>query len=103
MGNIRLKFENILFSSVDEMVTILLNETNEQIVRIDLGEKDNNVEERNYAKFRLMHIQRTYSECVPEQYRGMYNSLWSQLYRLEHQGDYVNPYLKQLIQKIKNG
>ncbi|MFE8703015.1 hypothetical protein ACFYKX_20610 [Cytobacillus sp. FJAT-54145] len=98
---VRLKFEHEEFLSLEEMTIKLLNDANERIIRIDLGELPNEREERNYAKFRLMHIERCYEGHVHESYRSIYNSLWSQLYRLEHQGNYTNPYLKTLLERLR--
>lgn len=102
MKEVRLKFENGVYETLDEMAASLLNEANERIVLIDIGEIKNNREERNYAKFRLMHLQRSFHGKVHEQYRSIYNSLWSQLYRLEHQGNYSSPYLKSLLEKLQS-
>jgi len=101
MQEIRLKFEKCEYKSLEEMTTALLNEANERIIRIDLGQINNSKEERNYTKFRLMHLQRSYDGQVDERYRSIYNSLWSQVYRLEHQGNYTNPYLKTLLERLR--
>ncbi|WP_374722297.1 hypothetical protein [Peribacillus tepidiphilus] len=98
-----LKFEGQVYSTVLEMAEFLLNQANEKIIRIDLGEFPNNVEERNYIKFRLMHLQRVFSDSVPAEILSIYNSVWSQLYRLEHQCQYVHPYLAKVMEYIKNG
>lgn len=98
-----MKFENYEYVNLDEMATALLNEANEQIVLIDLGERVNNREERNYAKFRLMQLERSFQGEIPENYRSIYNSLWSQLYRLEHQGNHSNPYIKALLERLHKG
>lgn len=100
MKEVRLKFENYEYTNLDEMATALLNEANERIVLIDLGERENNREERNYAKFRLMQLERSFQGEIQEKYRAIYNSLWSQLYRLEHQGNDSNPYLKTLLDRL---
>ncbi|UII56204.1 hypothetical protein LS684_01480 [Cytobacillus spongiae] len=101
MMKIRLKFEGLEYRSLDEMANNLLHEANERIIRIDLGEFENDRETRNYAKFRLMHLSRSFDGHIPEEFRSMYNSLWSQLYRLEHQGKYTNPYLSQIMDRIR--
>lgn len=100
MNVVRLKFEKCEFANLDEMATVLLNEANERIVLIDIGELENNRDNRNYAKFRLMHLQRSFQGHTHEEFRSIYNSLWSQLYRLEHQGNYSNPYLKTLLDRL---
>lgn len=100
MNEVRLKFEKCEYASLDEMAATLLNEANERIVLIDLGELENSREVRNYAKFRLMQLERSFQGEIYEEYRSIYNSLWSQLYRLEHQGNYSNPYLKSLLDKL---
>ncbi|WLR52929.1 hypothetical protein LC040_08605 [Bacillus tianshenii] len=101
MGNLQLKYKDRTFSSLEEMSDVLLHEVNEQILYIDMGEKRNTKEERNIAKFRLMHLQRAYRNFTPIDYRSMYNSLWSQLYRLEHQDEFKHPYLKEMIMKLQ--
>ncbi|MBN6187605.1 hypothetical protein JQN58_11815 [Aneurinibacillus sp. BA2021] len=93
-------YEKEQFSCFDSMTETLLHEINQQIVRIDIGEKENTEEERSYAKWRLIHLQQCFGDCVPERYRSTYNSLWSQLYRLEHQKNYRHPYVSYLIEKI---
>lgn len=100
MKEVRLKFENYEYANLDVMATVLLNEANERIVLIDIGERENNREERNYSKFRLMQLERSFQGEIPEKYRSMYNSLWSQLYRLEHQGNESNPYIKTLLDRL---
>ncbi|MDQ0155664.1 hypothetical protein [Robertmurraya andreesenii] len=102
MKEVRLKFENCEFANLDEMAATLLNEANERIVLIDLGEIENTREERNYVKFRLMHLERSFRGEIYEGYRSIYNSLWSQLYRLEHQGNDSNPYLKNLLERLRS-
>lgn len=99
----KLKYEGYEFQSEKEMVNTLLNEANEKIIRIDIGEIANVEKERNYVKFRLMHIERTLSKEVICEVRSMFNSLWSQLYRLEHQGGYTHPYLYKIIRIINSG
>ncbi|WP_257008288.1 hypothetical protein [Bacillus sp. FJAT-45350] len=95
---IRLKYEERTFNSLEEMTEVLLHESNEQLIRIDIGQIENLNVERNYAKWRLMHIQRSHQDrTLSHKYRSTYNSLWSQLYRLEHQGEYRHPYLDDLI------
>ncbi|HHY73062.1 MAG TPA: hypothetical protein GX497_07535 [Bacillus bacterium] len=101
MKQVRLKYENVEYGSLEEMASALLNEVNEQIVRMDLGDIQNSREERNYAKFRLMHLERSFQGEIHEQYRSIYNSLWSQLYRLEHQCNDANPLLKILIERLR--
>ncbi|MDZ5474593.1 hypothetical protein SM124_23285 [Bacillus sp. 31A1R] len=101
MQEVRLKFDKMEYKNLEEMTTALLNEANERIIRIDVGQIKNGKEERNYAKFRLMHLQRSYDGQVDECYRSIYNSLWSQVYRLEHQGNYTNPYLKTLLERLR--
>jgi hypothetical protein len=93
-------FEGRRFSGFTEMVEILLHEANEQIVKIDMGKRKNTYEERAYAKWRLLHLQHCFGECVPEEYRKIYNSLWSHVYRLEHQVDYRHPYTVYLLEKL---
>ncbi|WP_240468847.1 hypothetical protein [Anoxybacillus sp. MB8] len=102
MKHPRLKYEQRTFAHIDEMAETLLHEANEQLVRIDMGLLPNDVPSRNYAKFRLMHLQRSFGEHIPISFRSTYNSLWSQLYRLEHQGDYKHPYIQQLLIQLKN-
>jgi hypothetical protein len=101
MKPLRLKYEQQTFANLEEMTETLLHEANEQIIRIDMGELSNSCEERNYAKFRLMHLQRSFCDVVPMEFRSTYNSLWSQLYRLEHQCNYKHPYLKQLLSQFE--
>lgn len=100
MNEVRLKFEKIEYANLDEMATALLNEANERIILIDIGEVENNRDERNYIKFRLMQLERSYQGEIHEKYRSIYNSLWSQLYRLEHQGNDSNPYIKALLERL---
>lgn len=97
----RWKYGGCKYNSLNEMMEKLLKEANEQIIRIDLGEIENNRDERNFAKFRLMQIERSFHGCIHEEYRAIYNSLWSQVYRLEHQGKYTNPYLKSILDRLR--
>ncbi|ERI09686.1 hypothetical protein [Aneurinibacillus aneurinilyticus] len=94
------RFDSQAFSCFDNMVETLMHEANEQIVRIDTGDKKNTNLERMYARWRLQHLQQCFGECVPGVYRSTYNSLWSQLYRLEHQAGYRNPYVVYLLEKV---
>lgn len=103
MNPICLKFEGREFPTIIEMIETLLEEANERIVRIDLGEFNNDLSERNYIKFRLLHIQRSMNDLVPKDTRSIFNSVWTQLYRLEHQGNHVNPYLSKILEQIQNG
>ncbi|ERI10003.1 hypothetical protein [Aneurinibacillus aneurinilyticus] len=98
----KFSFESREFSSLEEMTDALLHEANEQIVRIDIGNVSNVNENRNYVKWRLLHLQYYFGDIIPIQIKSTYNSLWSQLYRLEHQDEYRHPYLKSLLEKIKN-
>ncbi|OEH92804.1 hypothetical protein [Bacillus solimangrovi] len=100
MEDMNLKYKDRIFVSIEQLSETLLHEINEQILYIDMGEKKNTHDQRNQAKFLLMHLQRAYKGTVPTQYRSTYNSLWSQLYRLEHQDEFKHPYLKTLFDKI---
>ncbi|MED0674191.1 hypothetical protein ABEV55_12565 [Aneurinibacillus thermoaerophilus] len=99
MSNLSCKFDGREFASLEKMVEILLHEASEQMALIDGGKKKNSHQERAYAKWRLVHLQHCFGEYVPEQYRSTYNSLWSQLYRLEHQSNYRHPYIVYLLEK----
>lgn len=101
MGNVQLKYEERTFSSLEEMAEVLLHEINEQILYIDMGEKANVKAERNVAKFRLMHLQRSFGDKTPREFRSMYNSLWSQLYRLEHQDEFKHPFLQGIVGRLQ--
>ncbi|MCP1356477.1 hypothetical protein [Aneurinibacillus migulanus] len=94
------RFDSQEFSCFHSMVEALMHEANEQIERIDVGDKKNTDSERMYARWRLQHLQQCFGECVPDVYRSTYNSLWSQLYRLEHQAGYRNPYVVYLLEKV---
>lgn len=98
----KFSFEKRDFSSLEEMVDTLLHEANEQIIRIDIGQTDNTNEHRNYVKWRLLHLQYFFGDTVPSAVRSTYNSLWSQLYRLEHQDEYKHPYLKRLVEQVQH-
>ncbi|MBN6188376.1 hypothetical protein JQN58_16100 [Aneurinibacillus sp. BA2021] len=98
----KFSFEKRDFSSLDEMVDALLHEANEQIIRIDVGQVKNTSEHRNYIKWRLLHLQYFFGDTVPSNVRSTYNSLWSQLYRLEHQDEYRHPYLKKLVEQAQH-
>ncbi|ANB57824.1 hypothetical protein GFC29_608 [Anoxybacillus sp. B7M1] len=100
MNQPQFKYEQRTFKHLFEMSETLLHEANEQLIRIDIGQLPNDVDARNYVKFRLMHLQRSFGESVPIEFRSTYNSLWSQLYRLEHQADYRHPYIQQLLTHI---
>jgi hypothetical protein len=102
MNTKKLSFENRNFSSFEEMVDTLLHEANEQIIRIDIGGMKNNKDNRNYAKWRLLHLQYYFGDTIPASIKSTYNSLWSQLYRLEHQDEYRHPYLKKLLEQIRH-
>lgn len=93
-------FENREFSCLTDMIETLLHEANRQIVQIDVGQKKNTATERAYAKWRLLHLQKCFGEYIPEEYRSTYNSLWSHVYRLEHQVGYRHPYIIYLLEKI---
>lgn len=93
-------FEDRNFASFDEMAEALLHEANERIVRIDLGKISNTQEERAYVKWRLIHLQAYFQQSTPNRYRSMYNSLWSQLYRLEHAVNYRHPYTVYLLERV---
>ena len=79
------------------MIISLLEEANRQIIKLDLGRCENNVLHRNYVRFRLIHLQHHFGDHIPVKFRDVYNSLWSHLYRLEHQSGYENPYLRELL------
>lgn len=96
----KFSYENRNFASLQEMTEVLLHEVNEQIIRIDMGVLTNTPESRNYSKWRLLHLQFYFGDMVPEVYRSTYNSLWSQLYRLEHQDTFRHPYLKHILEKL---
>ncbi|WCK55864.1 hypothetical protein PP175_08040 [Aneurinibacillus sp. Ricciae_BoGa-3] len=100
MSNHKFSYENNIFSSLEEMTDILLHEANEQIILIDIGDMPNNGPVRNYIKWRLLHLQYYFKEQIPNEIRSTYNSLWSQLYRLEHQDEYRHPYLKQVMELL---
>ncbi|BAU29012.1 hypothetical protein DFP93_103139 [Aneurinibacillus soli] len=93
-------YEGREFTNKTEMIFTLLHEANEQIIRIDIGELPNGIDERNEAKFRLLHIQSCFGSCIPQEYRDIYNSLWSQMYRLEYQVGYRHPHLKELLENL---
>ncbi|MBM7647905.1 hypothetical protein JOC78_000845 [Bacillus ectoiniformans] len=100
-SGLRLKYGDKTYTSLEQMTKSLLHEANEIIIKIDMGQLKNEAAERNHAKFRLMHLQRNFVTCVPENDKAMYNSLWSQLYRLEHEDHYVNPFLKSIFFKMQ--
>lgn len=81
-------------------IEVWLHEANEIILKIDMEELRNNHQNRNYAKWRLTAIQRYYNNQIDEQFRSMYNSLWSQLYRLEHSANFTHPYIKTLLTQL---
>ena len=96
----KFSYENRHFVSLQEITEVLLHEVNEQIIRIDMGVIANTPENRNYSKWRLLQLQFYFGDNVPEIYRSTYNSLWSQLYRLEHQDAFRHPYLKQALEQL---
>ncbi|BAU29212.1 hypothetical protein DFP93_11724 [Aneurinibacillus soli] len=100
MNTKKFSYENRHFSSLQEITEVLLHEVNEQIIRIDIGVIKNTSENRNYSKWRLLQLQFYFADTVPEEYRSTYNSLWSQLYRLEHQDTFRHPYLKILLEQL---
>ncbi|WP_042352513.1 hypothetical protein [Bacillus massiliigorillae] len=100
--NQMLKYEGQEFISEVDMAEILLNEANERVVGIDMGEFSNSQGERNYIKFRLMHLQRTLSQSVSTEVRPIFNSIWSQLYRLEHQCQFKHPFLEKIKGHIRS-
>ncbi|BAU25984.1 hypothetical protein DFP93_13320 [Aneurinibacillus soli] len=93
-------FEGRNFASFDEMAETLFHEANERIVRMDIGEIQNTQEERAYIKWRLVHMQACFQKEIPDRYRSIYNSLWSQLYRLEHEVNYRHPYAVYLLERV---
>lgn len=95
-----LLYEGRCFPNRQNMIETLLHEVNEQAIRIDMGELPNGLEQRNYIRFRLVHLQHVFNNIPPVHYRSMYNSLWSQLYRLEHQFHGHGVYLRALLEKI---
>lgn len=100
MNNSHLKFNRRSFSTYNEMCDILLTESNEHLLKIDLGELENCLEERNEIRWRLMHLQRVFEGNTPVEYRSTYNSLWSQLYRLDHQDEHKSPIIKELLRTM---
>lgn len=97
-----LKFEGEIYTSVQEMASALLEQANERIIRIDLGEVPNQSAERLCIKLRLMHIERYKDEGLPKKTMEAIGSLWSHLYRLEHQEEYIHPYLLRIMERIHN-
>jgi hypothetical protein len=102
MSTVKFSFENREFPSLEEMTDVLLHEANEQIIRIDMGNMANTNDNRNYVKWRLLHLQYYFGNVTPMKVKSTYNSLWSQLYRLEHQDEYRHPYLKKLLEKVQH-
>lgn len=93
-------FEDRNFASFDEMAETLFYEANEQIIRMDRGEIENTQKERAYIKWRLVHMQSCFQKEVPNRYRSLYNSLWSQLYQFEHKVNYRHPYAVYLLERV---
>lgn len=94
-------FEHKQFKTLEEMVEKLLHEANEQIVKIDMGYVENDKKERNFIRWRLQHLEYHFKEKIPAVYKTTYNSLWSQLYRLEHQCDCRSAYLHHILGEWK--
>ncbi|WCN37980.1 hypothetical protein [Aneurinibacillus uraniidurans] len=95
-----LLYDGQYFQNQQKMIETLLHETNEQIIRIDMGDLPNRLEHRNYIRFRLVHLQHVFGNIPPQQYRSTYNSLWSHLYRLEHLSPTHGAYLRGLLEKF---
>lgn len=86
------------YSCISSYVETLLQEANLIIIQIDNGNIENTRANRNYATWRLQRVEKYLNESTKTNIRKMLNSLWSQLYRLEHsQGD-----LHPFILKIRN-
>jgi hypothetical protein len=100
MRDEKLVYEGRRFSNEKEMINTLLHEANKKILEIDMGKCQNNIQERNKAKFMLIHLQHHFGECIPHEVRQVYNSLWSQMYRLEYESGYRHPYVKELLEKL---
>lgn len=98
-GN-HLQFNRHSFASEEEMCDVLLIEANEQLIKIDLGQLENCSEIRNEIRWKLMHLQRVFKDNTPVKYRSTYNSLWSQLYRLDHQDIHKRPLLQELLSSM---
>ncbi|WP_096199014.1 hypothetical protein [Bacillus sp. FJAT-45350] len=96
------RFQDRTFSTNVEMVEVLLHEANERIIKIDIGEYENNRLNRNYAVWRLNNLQKNVSESFFIGYKSTYNSLWSQLYRLEHLSGDGHPYIDYIRKKLGN-
>lgn len=78
----------------------LLQEANFIIIQIDNGNLENSRENRNYATWRLQRVEKNINQLCEKKLRQMSNSLWSQLYRLEHaQGD-LHPLILKLRESI---
>lgn len=97
-----LKFEGRTYASTYEMIQVLLEQANEKIIRIDLGEVPNSPEERLFIKLWLLQIDRCGEEELPLEVKARLGSVWSQFYRLEHQEDYIHPYLSKILEQIQN-
>lgn len=97
-----LSFEGRTYTSPYEMTQDLLEQANEKIIRIDLGKLPNSPEERLRIKLWLMQIDRCVEVEYPIEVKAIIGSVWSQLYRLEHQDDYIHPYLSKILEKIQH-
>ncbi|MGE7604884.1 hypothetical protein ACQKL5_20820 [Peribacillus sp. NPDC097675] len=97
-----LKFEGRTYASTYEMIQSLLEQANEKIIRIDLGEVPNSPDERIFIKLWLLQIDRCGEEGIPMEVKARIGSVWSQFYRLEHQEDYIHPYLSKMLEQIQN-
>lgn len=92
-------FDQKQFTTLEEMAETLLHEVNEQIVKIDMGYISNDRKERNLIRWRLQHLEHHFQGKIPELYKTTYNSLWSQLYRLEHETDCRHAYMHHILSK----
>ncbi|WLR51421.1 hypothetical protein LC040_00515 [Bacillus tianshenii] len=77
-----------------------LHEVNEIILKVDMGELPNKEEYRKFAKWRLSAVERYFNNKIDHKFKSTYNSLWSQLYRLEHSAEFEHPYIKTLIEQL---
>ncbi|MGE7782132.1 hypothetical protein ACQKL0_19750 [Peribacillus sp. NPDC097264] len=97
-----LEFEGKTYASTYEMTQVLLEQANEKIIRIDVGERPNTPKERLPIKLWLLQIDRCVEENITLETKAIIGSVWSQFYRLEHQEDYIHPYLSKTLEQIQN-
>lgn len=96
----RYRFYDRLFDSEQELIETLLAEAREQIINIESMVLQNTNEHRIQIKSRLRAISHYINHPSFENIKETYNTLWGQVYRLEHVICFCHPYIKSIQDQI---